>query len=979
MALDTNGRGTISVAAPGRYEVVAVATDVDGLVGVARTILKTRDPNDVAVPAVALEAPLFAILSDGIIRGTISDLNLDEWKLEIQRLGETEFRTIATGHEPVTNGVLARLDVQDLPNDFYVLRLSARDIARRLGRAETIIELSSISKRHVVVTEVDVTAVVGGVTVDVARRYDSVHRAEAGRLGNGWRLLNREVNFRSSVQPTGYEAQGLHSAYRDGTRNLPRVPRRRRTGLCVCPVLEQIPGLSYYRAAWQSLSSNPNGWTLESPGLKLMRGGDQFFELSTGYPYNPVSPLYSGNDFALTAPGGTQYAVDARLGITAQTTPGGQTVYLGDNGIVAPGGEAIQFITDGEGRISRLVGPGGQVLNYQYDEAGNLVAVRSPRTGQTDRYGYSSTEPGRLQLAVDGSGSGSLFAYSQTAPPTVAPISGDLGAAGTFTGRLTSARLPAAEAKRYAFSVRQSELDSTATGEVLVRAIVETSGGLQVGIPAISGLAPRSTSSNGNRVEAIYAVSREGLYEISIVGTGGTSGDFVLELVAAGDLNRDAVVDGLDSDLQAALVGVQRGDPGYDAAADVDGSGTIDFNDRFVLFRNAGFTANSAPVADATFATQLAHVDLALQFELASAVIDPDGDPIYFQVLSTLNGTVSLSPDGRTLTFLPAGGYSGPATIQITADDGFNGSEPITLAINVSAAELLDIEIVNRQPQMNAGERATLTVLGRFADQENVPLIGNYLSYFSSDIGVVEIDGSGQLKAIAEGYAAVTVSRGFVRDATAVTVGQLFDALNRDEGILVYPGSLTLPLVSGLRQFVVKTIDGQMDLSAATSGTVYVLGDSRVLNVTESGLVTSSALGETTLTIINGPAEQTVRVRVVEPEIGSATFAPREGCFRARWRTTADTARTCRTACRFRLTRRRFPPRASCPRPISSPWARRSIWTSAARRSPNPHSLRFRSVATSTPGTWSISSVEMQCWISTVSGATSGCWWRPES
>ena len=124
-------------------------------------------------------------------------------------------------------------------------------------------------------------------------------------------------------------------------------------------------------------------------------------------------------------------------------------------------------------------------------------------------------------------------------------------------------------------------------------------------------------------------------------------------------------------------------------------------------------------------------------------------------------------------------------------------------------------------------------MLGHFADQENVPLIGHYLSYASSDIGVVEIDGNGQLKAIAEGYAAVTVSRGFVRDATAVTVGQLFDALNRDEGILVYPGSLTLPLVSGLRQFVVKTIDGQMDLSATASGTLYVLGDSRVLNVTE--------------------------------------------------------------------------------------------------------------------------------------------------
>ena len=606
-----------------------------------------------------------------------------------------------------------------------------------------------------------------------------------------------------------------------------------------------------------------------------MRGGDQFFELSTGYPYNPSSPLFPGNDFELVSPTGTVYTIDARLGITAQQVSSGETVYFGDSGAVAGGGDSIRFITDGEGRISRVVGPNGEILDYQYDGRGNLVAVRSPQSGQTDRYGYSATEPGLLEIALTGAG-GSSFSYATNTQPRVHPIAGRLGAAATFSGQSRSAALTSGETARYAFSVRQSELDSTSTGEVLIRASVSTEAGLQVTAPQIAGLTPRTTSVNGDRAEAVYAVTREGLYQVIINEAGGTSGNFTLELMVAGDVDANGVVDGLDSDLQAALVGSQVGDANFNDRADVDGSGEITFDDRLLLFRNAGFAANSAPRAAADFATQLTHVDLMLQFPLTEAVIDPDGDDVVYEIVGAANGSVSLSPDGRIVTFVPDGGYSGPASIEVIADDGFNQSVPITLDINVSDAELLDIEIVNRQPQVGLGERATLVVLGDFADQQDVPLIGGYVTLVSSDVGIVEVDLDGSLRGLADGYAAVTVSRGFHADATAVTVGNPID-LERTDGVFVYPSSLTLPLVSGQRQFLVQTLDGEIDLSTAAEGTIYVIGDSRVIDVTADGLVTSSALGETTLTILSGPAEETIPIQVLEPEIGSATFGSEGG------------------------------------------------------------------------------------------------------
>ena len=872
VTLDENGRGEISVDNPGRYEVVATATDLDGLVGVAGTILKVRDPADVDAPLVELDAPEFQILTDGVIRGTISDLNLDEWTLEMRRVGESDFVTIAVGNDPVVDGVLATVDPRDLPNDFYELQLSARDISRRLGRAGTIVELYSESKNNVIVSEVDLTAEVGGVTIDVGRQYDSIRRGTAGDFGNGWRMLNREVNFRASVRPTGFESQGLYSAYRSGTRLLIDAPSGEQLGFVFEPVAQSIPGFTYYTAAWQPLATDPVGWTLESPELKLIRGGDQFFELATGYPYNPSSPLFPGDDFRLVAPDTTAYDIDARLGITQQTASGGVTLYLGDSGVVATGGESIQFVTDGSGRVSRVIGPAGEIVEYRYDASGNLVSVRQPESGQTRRYGYSNTVPGRLELAVGNTSGGLAFEYPSSATPVTSSVEADLGAAASYTGQTLSGDLAAGGTQRFAFSVRQSELDSTSTGELLVRIVGRTSGGSQVDPPEIPGLVARSTQSVAGRSEAVYSIGREGLYQFAVSESGGMSGTLDIELMVAGDVNQDLTVDGLDSDAVAASIGLSEGDAGYDPRADVDGSGTIEIDDRFLLLRNSGFVANAAPVEDPAFSSQMTHQDLALQFALTSAVIDPDGDPVNYRLLGAQNGSVTLSPDGTEVTFVPDPGFTGAAAVELVADDGFNASGVITLDINVSDAELLDIEIVSRQPTLGIGDRSELVVLGDFGDQQDVPLIGDYLSYVSTDPSVLSVDGQGKLFAAVDGYAAITVSRGELSDATAATVGTPFDELNRDDGIFVYPGSLTLPLVSGQRQFIVETLDGETDLSSAASGVLYVLGDSRVVDLTEDGLMTSAALGSTTLTIISGPAEVTVPIRVIEPEIGSATF-----------------------------------------------------------------------------------------------------------
>ena len=87
------------------------------------------DPLDVEAPIVAFAAEqLSRMLTDPTdIAGTVSDVNLDEWRLEIAHFDLGRFTTLANGDSAVLDGTLARLDPGALANGIYQLRLTATD------------------------------------------------------------------------------------------------------------------------------------------------------------------------------------------------------------------------------------------------------------------------------------------------------------------------------------------------------------------------------------------------------------------------------------------------------------------------------------------------------------------------------------------------------------------------------------------------------------------------------------------------------------------------------------------------------------------------------------------------------------------------------------------------------------------------------------------------------------------------------------
>ena len=88
---------------------------------------------------------------------------------------------------------------------------------------------------------------------------------------------------------------------------------------------------------------------------------------------------------------------------------------------------------------------------------------------------------------------------------------------------------------------------------------------------------------------------------------------------------------------------------------------------------------------------------------------DPQGDALTItSVHNASHGTVSLSADGKTITFTPEAGYYGDASFEYTVSDGHGGSDTATATVKVTEVPVTvsDISLTS----VTEGEEAIFTV-----------------------------------------------------------------------------------------------------------------------------------------------------------------------------------------------------------------------------------------------------------------------------
>ncbi|BAZ46381.1 DNA/RNA non-specific endonuclease [Chondrocystis sp. NIES-4102] len=882
LTLDERNRAVYTPNTPGRVEVEVTATDAAGRTATTTEILKVRDPEDNAKPVVAFGLGLNgeAIASATDIKATVSDRNLDEWTLSLQGKGEGEKgkgKVIATGYGEVSNDSVFELDPALYANGFYTLELTATDIKGRTSTTEIIVEVEGNDKTaRYQRSDSDLTVDFGGINIDLIRRYDSLQRNQSGssldarslapalkdtashnggagshRFGNGW-SSSWDFDLETDVEIRGSGNEGI-KPLETGTRLYLTAPDGERVGFTFQPVAEEITGLTYYRPAW--VADEEVDFTLESADVLLSKAGDRFYDLETAKPYNLEGR--SQEAYTLTASDGTRYEVDSEGKLQEQITSNGTRLIYSDSGILNPDtGEMVRFETDGDGRLTTITAPNGESVIYTYDELGNLVGARNLALGESVRYSYG--DHGLNLIAGD---TGEAIEYFDT--PVIKPITTDLGTASSFTGKTVTGNGD----NLYSFGIRESEIKSTNTGFVLLS--IDLSGTNE--LPTIEGLTPLGTETTADSSFAMYAIDKEGLNLLSVTG------DYELQLGIAGDVNNDNAVDGVDSQLVEAALGKTVGDTGYDMALDVNRDRIIDAEDLQILGSNYGFRYNQAPVV--TDGEALTHEDLSVEIPLADLASDPEGERVFFKTKDVENGTVSFSADGQTIIFKPDVGYTGTASFKLFADDGYAVSKASIVEINVSDAPLTSLDFVERNLGLEVGEQFELQVIADFADQEDVIVPGDYLTWSSENQGVASISARGVVIGVSNGDSIINAQRDKFTAVTATNVGksitptteaELYENIAEEYGLEVFPkaASIAPGEVIPLDVTAGQSAD-RPDLSSYESGTRYFVSNPEIAVMSSNGMLLALKEGVVDVTVIHGGSEFVIPVKVEDPHLGN--------------------------------------------------------------------------------------------------------------
>jgi YD repeat-containing protein len=423
VALDGNGRATIARSTVGVFDVVAAARDAAANVGTATTTLLVSDPSATGAPEVSLTSPFDGaeITAPTDVRGTANDDTLLLWTLSVAPAGSRSFSEIARGTTPVIDGVLGRFDPSLLTNDSYALRLTATDGVNTATAERTVNVSGNLKLGNFTLSFTDMAVPVAGIPIQVTRTYDTLHSNQSGDVGFGWRLEFRDVRLRTSLPPTGLEADGYFNPFREGTKVYVTLPGGRREGFTFRPIEQPFFGQRIYRpnfvpdsGATSTLSvSGQEGNTgtfgffrdfLGDRGVvTLQRRGDEYFSRSfgtLGLPYNPADALNFEGKYFLTTRDGTQYQIDAPSGkLDSVTDRNDNTLSFSDGGIVSSTGAAVTFARDARGRIVGITDPMGHEVRYEYDARGDLVAV-TDRVQNTTQFAYR-TVPAPLVLGGD--------------------------------------------------------------------------------------------------------------------------------------------------------------------------------------------------------------------------------------------------------------------------------------------------------------------------------------------------------------------------------------------------------------------------------------------------------------------------------------------------------------------------------------------------------------------------------------------------
>jgi YD repeat-containing protein len=326
--------------------------------------------------------------------------------------------TLATGVQGGPGATLATLDTTLLANGNYVIRVSATDSNGQEQISQVMITVSGENKPgRLSFSITDLTVPVTGLPITIARKYDSLERAQVGDFGHGWSLA--VSGPRLEISP-------------DNDVTITEPGTGRRVTFQFTPTSFPFPFSFLYQATY---TPEPGVFgKLASNGCNALikSGGGFVCFLSLDPAYNPTA-------FAYTDPYGRVYTMTADGQLNSIRDLNGNLLTFSANGITSSaGGLNVPFVRDAQGRITQITDPDGKEFHYNYDVAGDLSTVQLPGIATPVTYTYDTNHfflsaidsrgntevltydpDGRLASITDAVGNTTSFAYNLAENKTI--------------------------------------------------------------------------------------------------------------------------------------------------------------------------------------------------------------------------------------------------------------------------------------------------------------------------------------------------------------------------------------------------------------------------------------------------------------------------------------------------------------------------------------------------------------------------------
>ncbi len=842
IVLDSVGRGSFIADAPGRYEVTATVTDIEGRTTTTTRPIFVRDLADRAAPRIEITE-----FAPPIVTGTrdmmfdIFDDGLAEYKVELVPIGGGDPILLREGTTSIVR--LVTIDPSLYENGFYVARVTASDFGGLTSVATFDLEINSTDKSGAVnETATDMTFTLAGIDVDVTRFYSSIRSLDAASdfgAAWSWPLVDPQIAI------GGDTTDDVFAGLADGTRLYLTLPTGERVGYTFAPteLTDAGSGVTTYQPAWTA--DDGVTWTLTSPATApLRRAGGAYFVVGTGLSYSPN--VASDVSFTLVSPAGqrhelTEKSPDTFLLSRIVAADDRTSLRFTSSGIVASDGSNLTIVRNSHGQISELVGSDGQHTVYRYQSDGQMVSAIDAVSGDRTFYGYD--DEGRLTVIAPTASDGIHFPYNGDGTPLpTSPVAPHLGGTRSIiAGDLTGATIEG-DVDRYAFTVTEGELRSSPTGRITV-GIMTTSSDFDPNPATIEGLSSGFESTITGRSITHVSIVTSGTYVLSL--SGGT-GEYSASIFLVGDADNDGDVDANDSSI--------GGD--FDRDGDVDEVDTAGLNAMF------GFVANTAPSQRTNSPDIVSRGRNAAVTDLNEWLVDAEMDPLTF--VSVVGLDAEVRPLGSGLyRIVPTGDAS---AIDVSASDGLLNSSSIRIGVRDEVPSLMALETVSPEIVLDLGASSVLDLIARNAVGEEVSLSFDELTFRSLDPNVAVVTDGGIILAGNEGTTAVLVSAYGYTTAIAVTVGQR-DGDTRQ----FYPESYAMA-VGDTRQSIIRVRrdEAVANVSAAADGAIYVSSDNTVATVSAEGLITATSAGRVDITMIQG-GYRSVGTFVIEQQPASQT------------------------------------------------------------------------------------------------------------